>query len=80
MTRQRSHKKVGRLLGVLGVLWFSRGGFGIEFKGFLCFGADQGVDKPSSAAAESSKRRKEQEQQQPAVPWAKLLSECSQVW
>ncbi|AQK48451.1 AAA-type ATPase family protein [Zea mays] len=40
---------------------------------------DQGVDKPSSAAAESSKRRKEQEQQQPAVPWAKLLSECSQT-
>uniref|UniRef100_A0A804MJ85 TEA domain-containing protein n=1 Tax=Zea mays TaxID=4577 RepID=A0A804MJ85_MAIZE len=40
---------------------------------------DQGVDKPSSAAAESSKRRKEQEQQQPAVPWAKLLSECSQI-
>uniref|UniRef100_A0A804MJ86 TEA domain-containing protein n=1 Tax=Zea mays TaxID=4577 RepID=A0A804MJ86_MAIZE len=39
---------------------------------------DQGVDKPSSAATESSKRRKEQEQQQPAVPWAKLLSECSQ--
>ncbi|ONM40571.1 hypothetical protein ZEAMMB73_Zm00001d044262 [Zea mays] len=39
---------------------------------------DQGVDKQSSAAAESSKRRKEQEQQQPAVPWAKLLSECSQ--
>uniref|UniRef100_A0A804MVZ6 AAA+ ATPase domain-containing protein n=1 Tax=Zea mays TaxID=4577 RepID=A0A804MVZ6_MAIZE len=39
---------------------------------------DQGADKPSSAAAESSKRRKEPEQQQPAAPWAKLLSQCSQ--
>jgi hypothetical protein len=73
MTRQRSHRKVGRLVGILGVLWFGRGRFGIEFKVFLCFGVDQGVDKPSSAVAESSKWRKEQEQQQPAVPWAKLL-------
>jgi len=40
---------------------------------------DQGADKPSSAAAESSKRRKEPEQQQPAAPWAKLLSQCSQT-
>ncbi|CAD6270307.1 unnamed protein product [Miscanthus lutarioriparius] len=40
---------------------------------------DQGADKPSSAAAESSKRRKEPEQQQPAAPWAKLLSQCSQA-
>ncbi|PWZ12317.1 Rho GTPase-activating protein 7 [Zea mays] len=38
----------------------------------------QGADKPSSAVAESSKRRKEPEQQQPAAPWAKLLSQCSQ--
>ncbi|KAL5647312.1 hypothetical protein ACJX0J_041667, partial [Zea mays] len=40
---------------------------------------DQGADKPSSAVAESSKRRKEPEQQQPAAPWAKLLSQCSQM-
>ncbi|KAG0530860.1 hypothetical protein BDA96_05G223600 [Sorghum bicolor] len=40
---------------------------------------DQGADKPCSAAAESSKRRKEPEQQQPAAPWAKLLSQCSQT-
>ncbi|XP_066337616.1 uncharacterized protein [Miscanthus floridulus] len=40
---------------------------------------DQGADKPSSAVAESSKRRKEPEQQQPAAPWAKLLSQCSQT-
>ncbi|CAN6381998.1 unnamed protein product [Urochloa humidicola] len=40
---------------------------------------DQGADKPAAAAAESSKRRKEPEQQQPAVPWAKLLSQCSQT-
>ncbi|RCV39427.1 hypothetical protein SETIT_8G223700v2 [Setaria italica] len=40
---------------------------------------DQGADKPAAAAAESSKRRKEPEQQQPAAPWAKLLSQCSQT-
>ncbi|CAN6363646.1 unnamed protein product [Urochloa humidicola] len=40
---------------------------------------DQGADKPAAAVAESSKRRKEPEQQQPAVPWAKLLSQCSQT-
>ncbi|KAL6907838.1 hypothetical protein ACP4OV_002008 [Aristida adscensionis] len=43
---------------------------------------DQGVDKPAGAAAataESSKRRKEQEQLQPTAPWAKLLSQCSQI-
>ncbi|KAF8672914.1 hypothetical protein HU200_049139 [Digitaria exilis] len=40
---------------------------------------DQGADKPAAAAAESSKRKKEPEQQQPAAPWAKLLSQCSQV-
>ncbi|KAL5647679.1 hypothetical protein ACJX0J_042034, partial [Zea mays] len=41
--------------------------------------AQKGADKPSSAVAESSKRRKEPEQQQPAAPWAKLLSQCSQM-
>ncbi|CAL4978943.1 unnamed protein product [Urochloa decumbens] len=40
---------------------------------------DQGADKPAAVAAESSKRRKEPEQQQPAAPWAKLLSQCSQT-
>nr|CAB3490504.1 unnamed protein product [Digitaria exilis] len=40
---------------------------------------DQGADKPAAAAAESSKRKKEPEQQQPAAPWAKLLSQCSQT-
>ncbi|CAO2146380.1 unnamed protein product [Urochloa humidicola] len=40
---------------------------------------DQGADTPATAAAESSKRRKEPEQQQPAAPWAKLLSQCSQT-
>ncbi|CAO2150781.1 unnamed protein product [Urochloa humidicola] len=40
---------------------------------------DQGADTPAAAAAESSKRRKEPEQQQPAAPWAKLLSQCSQT-
>ncbi|KAF8665940.1 hypothetical protein HU200_054025 [Digitaria exilis] len=40
---------------------------------------DQGADKPAAAAAESSKRKKELEQQQPASPWAKLLSQCSQT-
>ncbi|WVZ49990.1 hypothetical protein U9M48_001292 [Paspalum notatum var. saurae] len=39
---------------------------------------DQGADNPAAPAAESSKRRKEPEQQQPAAPWAKLLSQCSQ--
>ncbi|CAL4982830.1 unnamed protein product [Urochloa decumbens] len=40
---------------------------------------DQGADRPAAAAAESSKRKKEPEQQQPAAPWAKLLSQCSQT-
>lgn len=40
---------------------------------------DQVADKPASLAAESPKRKKEPEQQQPAAPWAKLLSQCSQT-
>jgi hypothetical protein len=77
--RRRQRRKV-RSLRAFRVLGFGAVGLESSSWGFWCFGADQGADKPSSAvAAESSKRRKEPEQQQPAAPWAKLLSHCSQV-
>jgi hypothetical protein len=66
-------QKGGCVLGFKGLV-----GAGLESRSWG-FDADQGADKPSSAVAESSKRRKEPEQQQPAAPWAKLLSQCSQV-
>ncbi|KAM0824897.1 hypothetical protein ACQ4PT_069912 [Festuca glaucescens] len=41
---------------------------------------DQGGDKRAATAAESSRRRKETVPQQHVAPWAKLLSQCSQIF